>query len=449
MVLTPLFWIISYIAGSILSFIHPIYGLFTYFMAYYAHPPLRWWGKHLPDYRWSLIIAIVTLVAFFVKRGSLPKIRVKKFPQTKWLIFFLINVFLVTTIAVSADENKKYVEVIIKYVILYLLITQTIRTKEHFRYMMIFHILGVFYWGWNAFVDPQRRAGRLYGIGGPDSLNDNGTAAHLLAIIPFMGSIFFTGNRWEKLLCIIALPFVFNTFILANSRGAFVGLLIQMALGLLITKGAMRWKTTLAIVLAGLVFYNLMDHRFIERQQTIQTYEEDTSSIQRLEAWKGALDLIRDHPLGTGGGGYEALSAVYIPEVVEAHQGQPRSVHNTFLLVASEWGIQGFILFMTFILSTLLGLMKIRKAAPQTPEGERVRLDSIALILGLVGILSAGFFINRLYAESIYWLAAFAATLRNVHAQVVDAETEDQTAGEYHPTPYDTPSLPYASSGSR
>jgi hypothetical protein len=46
-------------------------------------------------------------------------------------------------------------------------------------------------------------------------------------------------------------------------------------------------------------------------------------------------------------------------------------------------------------------------------------------------------------------LAAFAATLRNVHAQVVDAETEAQTADEYHPAPDNEPSLPYASSGSR
>jgi probable O-glycosylation ligase (exosortase A-associated) len=418
-------------------------------MDYYAHPPLRWWGKALPDYRWSLIIAVITLVAFLIKRNSLPKLHIKNHPQTKWLILFLLNTFAVSTIAVWEEENKQLIEVIIKVILFYLVVIKTIRTKEHFRYLMVFHILGIFDWGWNAFVDPQRKAGRLFGIGGPDSLNDNGTAAHLLAILPFLGSVFFTGKWWEKLLCIAALPFIFNTFILANSRGAFIALLVTGLMSLLLTKGTLRWKTLLAMLLAGFVFYNLVDDKFIERQQTIQTYEEDNASMERIESWKAAFSLIREHPLGTGGGGFEALSPIYIPDIVEAHDGERRNVHNTFLLVACEWGVQGFLLFMMFILSTIWGLLKIRKEAPPTPDGERVRMDSIALILGLVGILSAGFFFNRLYAESVYWLTAFAAVLRNIHAQVVAEATQDTPSEDDVSAPEYVEALPTVEAGVR
>ena len=448
MSLTALAWISTYVLGIFLSFVHPIYGLFTYFMDYYAHPPLRWWGKALPDYRWSLTIAVITLIAFLIKRNSLPNLHIKKHPQTKWLILFLLNAFAVSPIAVWEEENKQLIEVIIKVILFYLVVIQTIRTKEHFRYLMIFHILGIFDWGWNAFVDPQRKAGRLFGIGGPDSLNDNGTAAHLLAIVPFLGSVFFTGKWWEKLLCIVALPFVFNTFILANSRGAFLALLVTGLMSLLLTTGKLRWKTLMVMLLAGFVFYSLVDDKFIARQQTIQTYEEDNASVERIESWKAAFSLIRDHPLGTGGGGFEALSPIYIPDIVEAHDGEVRNVHNTFLLVASEWGVQGFLLFMAFILSTIRGLLKIRKEAPQTPAGERVRMDSIALILGLVGVLTAGFFFNRLYAEAIYWLAAFAAVLRNLHAQVVETAAQS-VADDYEPAIDRASSLPYAGAGVR
>jgi probable O-glycosylation ligase (exosortase A-associated) len=418
-------------------------------MDYYAHPPLRWWGKALPDYRWSLTIAVITLIAFLLKRNSLPKLHIKKHPQTKWLILFLLNAFAVTPIAVWEEENKQLIEVIIKVILFYLVVIKTIRTKEHFRYLMIFHILGILDWGWNAFVDPQRKAGRLFGIGGPDSQNDNGTAAHLLAILPFVGSVFFTGKWWEKLLCIVTLPFVFNTFILANSRGAFIALLVTGLMSLLLTTGRLRWKTLMAMVLAGLVFYSLVDDKFIERQQTIQTYEEDNASVERIESWKAAFTLIREHPLGTGGGGFEALSPIYIPDIVEAHDGEVRNVHNTFLLVACEWGVQGFLLFMMFILSTIWGLLKIRKEAPQTPAGERVRMDSIALILGLVGILSAGFFFNRLYAESVYWLTAFAAVLRNIHAQVVAEASQNPPSQDDVPAPEYVDALPPAGVGVR
>jgi hypothetical protein len=102
---------------------------------------------------------------------------------------------------------------------------------------------------------------------------------------------------------------------------------------------------------------------------------------------------------------------------------------------------------MAFILSTVWGLLKIRQVAPRTPAGERVRLDSIALILGLVGILSAGFFINRLYAESVYWLTAFAAVLRNIHAQVVTEAVEDNSPDEQAFAPEPVSSLSYAGAG--
>jgi probable O-glycosylation ligase (exosortase A-associated) len=433
MSLTALAWISAFIAGTLLSIFHPIYGLFTYFMTYYAHPPLRWWGKQLPDYRWSLIVAAITLIAFLIRRNDFPKLIVKSHPQTKWLVLFVLNALMVSTMAFWGEENSKIVEFIIKCTFLYFIIIQTVRTPEHFRYLMIIHILGVFDWGWNAYLDPHREGGRLRGFGGPDSLNDNETAAHLLAIMPFMGSVFLTGKRWEKLLCIVVLPFIFNLFILTNSRGGFVALLLTGVVSLLITGGAMRWKTILAMLMAAFVFYNLMDENFIKRQQTIETYEEDNAAIQRLESWKAAFRLIRDHPLGTGGGGFEALSPVYIPDIVAEHEGELRNVHNTFLLVASEWGVQGFILFMGFILSTIRGLLKIRREAPQTPAGERLRLNSIALILSLVGMLSAGFFINRLHAESVYWLAAFAAVLRNIHAQVAEAAIGNAQADDCEP----------------
>jgi O-antigen ligase len=195
-----------------------------------------------------------------------------------------------------------------------------------------------------------------------------------------------------------------------------------------------------------------VDDKFVERQQTIQTYEEDTAAVERIESWKAAFDLIRDHPLGTGGGGFEALSPIYIPAIVEAHEGEPRNVHNTFLLVACEWGVQGFFLFMAFVLSAMWSLLKIRKNAPKTPAGERVRMDSIALLLGLVGVLTAGFFFNRLYAEAIYWLAAFTAVLRNIHAQVVAEAVAEEAAvpsDDQLDTPAYVPSSPVAVAGSR
>jgi hypothetical protein len=41
----------------------PRFGLVGYLFVFYNHPPSRWWGGELPNLRWSLIAALVTLVS--------------------------------------------------------------------------------------------------------------------------------------------------------------------------------------------------------------------------------------------------------------------------------------------------------------------------------------------------------------------------------------------------
>jgi probable O-glycosylation ligase (exosortase A-associated) len=410
-------WVIAYVAGAILAFVHPIGGLFTYFLDYYAHPPIRWWGKALPDLRWSLTISIVTLLAFFVNRYKLPEIKIKSYPQTKWLFLIVINAIIVTSIfSVLPEKSWDYTFDLAKLNILYFLVLQIVRTKEHFRYFILIQIIGVFLWGWDAYDHPKRVAGRLYSIGGPDSLNDNHAASQLLTILPFIGVVFLYGKRWEKALCMAAIPFVLNAFILCNSRGAFLGLLVTGVAALILSKGVLRWKTLLAMLVAGVLFYNLMDPQFIARQQTIESHE-DQAATDRLESWKAGLRLIADHPLGTGGGGFSALSPIYIPEIVEAHQGEERNVHSTYLQAGSEWGIPGLFLFLAALISTCIELHRLRRSPALTPEEQRMHAESLAIELGLIGAMVSGIFTSRLYAEALYWLPALTGVLKNIYAQ--------------------------------
>jgi len=412
---TAIVWLVTYFAGVLYAFKDPVYGLFTYFLDYYEHPPLRWWGEEFPDLRWSFSISVLTLVLYFIKKGRFKTVATPWHPQSKWLFLFAANAVLVTlTTAVWQEKSWEKVVEILKLVMLYFLITRTVRTKKQFRNLLLVHIAGIFSWGWNAYTNPHRRAGRLYGIGGPDSIEDNGTAAHLLAILPLLGTVYFTGKRWEKGLCVLSAVFAVNAFILCNSRGGVVGLAMVMGAGLVLTKGAMRGKVFMGIIVGLLLLYALADPQFIARQQTIKDYNEDSSATGRLDSWMGAIRLVEDHPFGVGGGGFEYLSPIYIPEIVAAHKGQNRSVHSTYFLVVSDWGIQGLFFFMAFTLSTFRELHVIRKTAEKHRNDSTTGMTSLALTLGYVGLLGAGIFIVRAYAESVYWLPAFTAVLRDI-----------------------------------
>jgi hypothetical protein len=41
--------------------------------------------------------------------------------------------------------------------------------------------------------------------------------------------------------------------------------------------------------------------------------------------------------------------------------------------------------------------------------------ESYAIELGLIGVMVAGLFTNRVYAEAIYWLPAFTSVLKNLY----------------------------------
>ena len=68
-----IFWIVTYFGGLIAAFVNPLFGLLTYLFEYYLRPKLHWWGDNeLPDWRWTMMVATVAIVAFLMRRGSLP-----------------------------------------------------------------------------------------------------------------------------------------------------------------------------------------------------------------------------------------------------------------------------------------------------------------------------------------------------------------------------------------
>jgi hypothetical protein len=69
MSLTALAFLGVFAASLILAVLRdPRFGLVGYLFVFYNHPPSRWWGGDLPNFRWSLIAALVTLVSLVLHR---------------------------------------------------------------------------------------------------------------------------------------------------------------------------------------------------------------------------------------------------------------------------------------------------------------------------------------------------------------------------------------------
>lgn len=406
-------WLLLYFGGLALALVHPIYPFVSYLVFYYLPPHVNWWGRYLPDLRFSLLASLVLLASIVLKGSTLEKLKDERNPAWIFLLLFGINAAVVTVWALNRVRSWYWAVVIIKLVLLYALIPIAVRTPVHFDIFATAHIGGATYWGYKAWDDPKREAGRLKEVGGPDTQNENQAAAHLLTVLPFIAVYAFSVKRHAlRGVILVCGAFIVNVIILCNSRGSTLGLLV-MAVAAILFAGKGRRVKLISVAAVGIVaFLTLADHRFFERQQT--TVEvKDGASQDRLISWQAGLEVMRDYPLGGGGRAFHILSPKYIPAIVEDHAGEERSVHNTFLQTGSEWGIQGLALWLGFIGMTLRMLWKARSRSREEPW---YFYRFMAIELALVGTLAAGMFTNRLYGESVYWMCALAFALYRMHA---------------------------------
>ena len=242
-------------------------------------------------------------------------------------------------------------------------------------------------------------------------------------MLPFVAVYAFSvKRRWLQGLIVVCGAFIVNVFILCNSRGATLGLLAAGAAAIILAGKGKRLKLV-GVAAAGLVaLLALADNDFIMRQQTTAN-PQDGSAQGRLEAWHAGVRFIKDHPFGLGGRAFHILSPKYIPDIVEEHGDEERSVHNTFLQLGAEWGIQGIVLWCGFLGTTMYVSWRTRTRAKDQPW---MYYRLLATELGLIGTLVAGVFGQRFYGESVYWLCALVVSLHRMQATAADPELADQ-----------------------
>jgi O-antigen ligase len=138
----------------------------------------------------------------------------------------------------------------------------------------------------------------------------------------------------------------------------------------------------------------------------------------RIEAWRGAVELVKDHPLGVGGQGFWELSPIYAADLVN-RMGEKRDPHNTVVLVTSEWGIPGLTMYLIYYVTSWMLLADVRKRAMNGMWYYR----SVAVQLAMIGVFVAGLFTDRLYAEAPYWMGGLAVALQRMHAHALRQES--------------------------
>jgi O-antigen ligase len=214
------------------------------------------------------------------------------------------------------------------------------------------------------------------------------------------------------------MPFLLNTIIDAQSRGAFLALL-GTGMVLWYLKPRARAKLFYGFAVLGAVLLVMLGQRFFwERMGTIASSAEadadkDRSVETRLVLIKAQLKMAKLYPLGAGHRGTAVLSPRFIDEYYLSRSGvggvgTQRSSHNTFMTALVEQGIPGAVLYVWLWSWTVLQLLRFKRDL-----ADRITLQLHGLIVGAGGALAmvgiAGMFVDYIKTEVQIWMFVLLA----------------------------------------
>ncbi len=442
---TMVVFVLAYFAGLVMALWRaPIWGLCSYLLAFYVHPPSRWWGGALPDLRWSLLAAAVTLIAVWMHRGDQKRPLWLSHPFAILFIAYVAIMWIQTPWALAPELHAVGLEYLTKYVLVFYFVWRICDSMESIKIVLLAHVAGCFFLGWQALgVDVS---GRLDGIGGPGINNANTLGMQMGTGLTAAAMLIFAYRDWVRYAAIAMTPFIVNTIVLTQTRAAFLGIL---AAGLLIWAIRPRVDNKLFYSFAalGLVLFSwLAQDYFWERMRSVtdavkQTENMDTSAESRIYIIKAQWEMAKDYPLGTGFRGTVALSPQYLDERwLTSVSGDvtvdgARSSHNTFMTTLVEQGFLGATLYLMLwfgIARTVLRIYLDNRRSTGTTE---ILALNAAIGASLTVVFVAGAFTDFLNAEVQYWFIAMLAALSRMpkdaeFAATTPAETPAQPAVE-------------------
>jgi probable O-glycosylation ligase (exosortase A-associated) len=245
-------------------------------------------------------------------------------------------------------------------------------------------------------------------------------------------------KRWVRVTAVILASLTVVTVLFTFSRG---GLLTLAAGGLMLVVRS-RQKVLLGffLVLSVGSFFLLSSERirtsYLERAQTIGSYQEDASAMGRVGEWKTALRIYGDYPVfGVGPDNLRAVHQKY------SEASRYKVTHNTFLQLLVEAGLPAVVLLTSTIIVTLIQLERLRKRS----TNEQLATYASSLQVAIVAFLVGGSFLDKAYYDLIYHLIAMSVCLQVVEtggAEEAESETAEDLLGSretawwrHEPTP--------------
>ena len=387
----------------------PYIGVLSWSLISYLNPHRFSWGS-AANMPFAEVTAIATLIGLFISKEE------KRFPWTPltavWILFIAWTSFT-TLFALYPDLAYVKWQLIVKIMLMAFVTLMVMARRERIDLLVWVIVLSLGFYGFKGglFTITNVTGEGVLVYGPPKSFieDNNAIALALVMVLPLMNylrkKITHRLMKWG-MWCVMGLSLA--AVIGTQSRGAALGL--AAVGGAVLLQSRYKTKALVALVLTVLVGSAFVPQSWVERIQTVQHYEQDSSAMSRINSWHTSYNLASDRLIG---GGFDSMQAeTYIRYSPGPLRPRALNAHSIYFEVLAEHGFIGLGLFL------LLGAMALRTSTwiRQRTEG-RDNLTwahelAASTRLGLIGYFVGGAFLNLAYFDLYYHMTGILVLTR-------------------------------------
>jgi len=366
------------------------------------------------DIQWAMIAGGATLAGLLFTRDK------KSLPWNTQLVLMavLLAYFTFTTLfAWAPDAAWEKWNLVMKVIVMAILATMVIYGRDRVRWLLIVIALSIGYYGIKGgiWVIATGGAERVYGPSGGFMTQSNGIGVGLLMVVPIMLALAREQpHKWRRWFFNLAAGLSTISVIFTYSRGAMLGMAASAPFMFMRSKR----KFLAALVLAPVIVAGVLwaPDELFERWETIATYQEDRSAMQRIQAWIVAWNIAVESPLTGAGFHFESSPDIgrwlsYGDPAIHQYLGHAPSAHSIYFQMLGEHGFVAFGLYLWLIFSTLWQCRRLAKRTAGDPELEWIGNYASAIRICLIGYMVSGAFLNIAYFDLAWVYYSFTAIL--------------------------------------
>lgn len=361
----------------------------------------------------KIIIAILLLGIFFSRDFS--GIWQKRFSGQQSKALLILSMLMVVTVPFSVWPGGSInflTESYWKTLVYFFLIGFYISDDKNVDNLISAHVLGA---GLLCIFSLKfAGSGRLEFL---QSYDANEMAAFLVVSLPFAFWKMITSKGIMKYLSLFICILIVIVVVRTQSRGAFLGMFILAVVisgQMKLYTGRFPFKAVLSILIVSIgIFFYFGGTDYLNRISTIINYKEDyniSTEEGRFAVWKKGLQLFADSPvLGVGVNMYSSAFG-------ESNRGEGKwsAAHNSFLQVAVELGLFGFLIYMYLIISTIRRLKEFYNKKDKDDILNVRSAIAFSCYGGFTAFCVTGFFLSLAYGGIfIFLLSASYSFIQN------------------------------------